>query len=117
MLSPQVLKALHEKLLAQQQELQMLAATDVESTSAVELDQSRVGRLSRMDALAGAEMARETARRRVLQLKLIDAALQKIDDDSYGECDECLEVINPQRLALDPAAPLCVECAGKLEQH
>jgi len=92
-----------------------LAQQESEAESTIELDQSRVGRLSRMDALAGAAMSQETARRRKLQLKQIGVALKKIAVGSYGECDECLEFIHTERLSLNPAAPLCIECATKME--
>jgi len=68
-----------------------------------------------MDALAGAAMSVETTRRRKLQLKLIKSALEKIEDGSYGECEDCLETIQPQRLSLNPAVPLCIKCATNLE--
>ncbi len=77
----------------------------------VELDQARLGRLSRMDALQGQAMALETERRRVVEIKRIDAALARIDDGSYGDCLACGEEIAPERLASDPTAPLCIGCA------
>ena len=60
-------------------------AEDAESAQKpVELDQTRVGRLSRMDALQGQAMAQETARRRDNEVARIDAALKRVDDDEYG---------------------------------
>ena len=44
----------------------------------VELDQSQVGRLSRMDAMQVQEMALEQERRREIELHKIDAALERI---------------------------------------
>lgn len=81
----------------------------------VELDQTRVGRLSRMDALQNQAMAQETERRRQHELTQIDAALRRLEDGSYGECLECGEPIAAKRLELDPSAPLCIGCAGKGE--
>jgi DnaK suppressor protein len=83
-----------------------------ESRQAVELDQSKVGRLSRMDAIQGQAMAQETERRRVLQLQRIDAALARLDEDEYGYCAACGEDIPEKRLDLDPAIPTCVGCAS-----
>jgi len=89
----------------------------ISSTQITELrDKLLAAELSRMDALAGAAMSEETARRRKLQLKLIKVALKKIKDGCYGECDECLEAIAVERLSLNPAVPLCIECATKLEK-
>ena len=96
-----------------------LAAVDAEAKAAsatVELDQQRVGRLSRMDAMQQQEMAKASVRRRTLALARIDAALKRIDDGEYGECLHCGEWIAPARLRVDPAATLCIQCAGKSEE-
>ena len=82
----------------------------------VELDQQRVGRLSRMDALQQQAMAKESGRRRQVELKRIAAALARIDEDDYGYCFRCGEDIPPARLNIDPACTLCVECAAKAER-
>lgn len=79
----------------------------------VELDQQAVGRLSRMDALQQQAMAMEAERRRGLQLGRIDAALKRVDDDSFGFCVLCEEEIGDKRLTLDPTTPTCVKCAER----
>lgn len=84
----------------------------VDERAPVELDQQMVGRLSRMDALQVQAMAQETSRRRSSQLGRIKAALARIEDGEYGYCLKCGEEIAMRRLELDPAAPLCIECAS-----
>lgn len=79
----------------------------------VELDQTRVGRLSRMDALQSQAMAQETERRRHQELDRIDQALQRLAKGEYGDCLECGEPIAQKRLAFDPSAALCIDCADK----
>jgi len=79
----------------------------------VELDQTRVGRLSRMDALQTQAMAKETERRRQQELIRIDTALSRLDDGTYGDCVNCDEPIAEKRLAFDPSALLCIDCANK----
>lgn len=93
------------------EELEREIAEDNDQADTVTLDQSRVGRLSRMDALQGQQMALETQRRRERQLKAARLALRKIESGDFGECDECGEPINPKRLAFDPTVPLCINCA------
>ena len=78
----------------------------------VELDQQMVGRLSRMDALQVQAMAQETSRRRADEMRRIEAALARIEDGEFGYCLECGEEIAMRRLELDPAAPLCIDCAS-----
>lgn len=46
------------------------------------------------------------------QLNRIAAALRKIDEGSYGRCEECGEPIDPRRLESVPDASLCIDCAG-----
>ncbi len=83
-----------------------------DSRRPVELDQTRVGRLSRMDALQDQAMALETERRREAELYRIDVAMKRLDDGEWGYCVTCGEDIPEKRLELDPAIPVCVDCAG-----
>ena len=87
-----------------------------EAAGTVELDQARVGRLSRMDALQAQAMSREAQRRRQQHMQQVDAALRRIDEGDYGYCLECGEEIAPARLDFDPAAALCIRCASRHEQ-
>jgi DnaK suppressor protein len=104
------------RLLQLQQELQGLKDTGEDAASVVELDQTSVGRLSRMDALQGQAMSKETGRRRQVELQKIAAALRRIDGGDYGYCLSCDEPVARERLALDPAATLCIDCANKKER-
>lgn len=99
------------RLLARQNELTALQATSKDERGPVELDQTRVGRLSRMDALQVQAMAVETERRRGVELRQIDSALQRLADGDYGYCVACDEPIAPKRLDFDPTTPLCIDCA------
>lgn len=77
------------------------------------LDQTAVGRVSRIDALQLQHIALETARRREQRLSLIDAALGRIESGEYGFCLDCEEAIDERRLGVDPAALRCIRCAEK----
>lgn len=107
--------AIRRKLEERLEELAALEAGDGRQadTAAVELDQSRVGRLSRMDAIQVQEMALAAKRRRQSELSRVRAALQRIDDGDYGYCVSCDEPIAAKRLEVDPATPTCIRCAGK----
>jgi DnaK suppressor protein len=106
------LKKMKAALLARGEELRALKDTSAEAGSTVELDQSMVGRLSRVDALQGQQMALATERRRDAELQRIDKALARIDAGDFGWCLKCDEPIAPKRLELDPAAPYCIGCAS-----
>jgi DnaK suppressor protein len=96
-------------LLAREEILSTREARDA-SAATVELDQSSVGRLSRMDALQQQAMAQDGQRRAVVSLQRIEAALRRCDDGSFGYCLGCDEPIDPRRLELDPAAGRCIAC-------
>ena len=103
----------YKKLLLER--LKVLAEVDGYVQNAcqpVELDQTRVGRLSRMDALQGQAMAQETARRRDNESARIRVALKRIEEGEYGYCLSCGELIASNRLALDPTATVCITCAS-----
>ncbi len=92
-------------------ELLSLQTSRDEAAATVTLDQSSVGRLSRMDALQQQAMAQNTKQRAELSLTRIEAALRRCEDGHYGYCHACEEPIDPQRLEFDPAATLCIACA------
>lgn len=102
-------------LIKKRDALQYVADSGEHAARTVELDQARVGRLSRMDALQGQAMAKESERRRQLEAQRISGALQRIDSGEYGYCLRCGEPIAQRRLRVDPAATLCVDCASSAE--
>ncbi|OOE91775.1 hypothetical protein BZG79_05865 [Salinivibrio sp. MA427] len=102
------LSALEAELLA---ELEVGEQNGADST--IILDQQSVGRLSRMDAMQGQQMAIEQKRRRKERLLQVRAAIKRIEDEDYGYCLDCDEPINPKRLEFDPCAQRCVVCEEK----
>jgi len=104
-------------LLEKKAALMEVEETGKEATQIVELDQSSVGRLSRMDAMQGQAMAIAANQRRQIELQEIEAALKRIDQEAYGYCLECDEEIAEPRLKLDPATPLCIDCASSKETN
>ena len=109
-------ESLKTRLMEQRAALLDVAASTREAAQTVELDQSRVGRVSRIDALQAQAMAKESDRRRLLALQRIGNALQRIEDGNYGNCLSCDQPIMENRLKVDPAALLCIDCAKKAEQ-
>jgi len=88
------------------------SAMSAEARSTVELDQVAVGRLSRMDAMQQQAMAEAAERTRQRDLVRIEMAERRIASGDYGYCEECGEEIPDGRLAIDPMATHCVNCAG-----
>ena len=50
------------------------------------------------------------------QILLINEALERIDDDEYGLCQNCENEINPKRLDAIPWARYCLNCQELVEQ-
>jgi RNA polymerase-binding transcription factor DksA len=45
------------------------------------------------------------------ELRMIDAALARLEEGEYGHCQKCGTEISPERLDLIPATPFCRHCA------
>lgn len=49
-------------------------------------------------------------------LNKIEAALEKIEQGVYGECENCGEEIGLKRLEARPVAELCIDCKAEQEK-
>ncbi|AFI84153.1 TraR/DksA family transcriptional regulator [Methylophaga nitratireducenticrescens] len=101
-----------QRLFLLKQEVEQSLTED--SHHVVELDQSRMGRLSRMDALQDQQLAIEVQRRLKRKLQAIEGALNRINDDDFGFCYLCDEAITEARLTFDPTVTRCLQCADKI---
>jgi DnaK suppressor protein len=77
----------------------------------LELDQSRVGRLSRMDAMQQQAMTQAAARLAAMEEQRIRTALKRMAGGDYGYCMHCDEKIADGRLQADPSLLTCIACA------
>jgi DnaK suppressor protein len=50
------------------------------------------------------------------QIILINEALERIEDEEYGSCQNCEKEINPKRLDAIPWARYCLNCQELVEQ-
>lgn len=94
------------------EELEQAAALSHDSRLPVELDQTSVGRLSRVDAMQRQAMASAAQARRQNETRMIAAALDRIATDDFGGCGGCGGPIPLPRLKLDAAIVTCIECAS-----
>lgn len=72
------------------------------------------------DAIQGnmlAEMSNRLSTRASFKLKQIEGALQRIDKQTYGLCQDCNEAIPEKRLILNPYFQTCVSCAEDRERQ
>ncbi|HDZ62256.1 MAG TPA: RNA polymerase-binding protein DksA [Nitrospirae bacterium] len=61
-------------------------------------------------------MLRLRDRERLL-LKKIDEAIDKIDTNAYGICEECSNEIGIKRLKARPVTNLCIDCKTQQEEQ
>jgi DnaK suppressor protein len=115
-LSDAQVEELRANLLALQGELRSMVAATAEGAKPVELDQARVGRLSRMDAIQVQQMAKASERAQALRLQQVSQALRRLADHEYGYCVRCEEPIGYRRLEARPETPFCVRCQGARER-
>ena len=108
------LEQIRQLLLKMKSDLQEQEKASKETGKPVELDQTKVGRISRMDAMQAQQMALDASRRRQLQLVKIENAFQRIESDDYGYCLGCDEDIDIRRLMVDPGNTHCIKCAEKM---
>lgn len=81
----------------------------VELTQPIEPDDA-IGRVSRMDAIVNKSINQEALRKSREKLNKVLISLERIDDEDFGTCIQCKEIIPIQRLLLMPGS-ICVKCA------
>jgi DnaK suppressor protein len=95
------------------------AESPVESTPAGELPVSEVetSPLDRATVRLLNDMTREAAGQRAKEVQLLRQALARIEDGSYGYCEECGQAIGASRLLARPEARLCIACQTRAERR
>jgi DnaK suppressor protein len=88
-----------------------------ETVRPLELDHSRVGRLSRMEAMQQQAMTQAAARLTAIEEQRIRTALKRMASGDYGYCMRCDEEIAEGRLRVDPSALNCIACARRDENR
>ena len=83
-----------------------------EALRTVELDQTAVGRLSRMDSLQNQSLSKGLRDREVVRLSQIREALARIEKGTFGVCTVCGGAIPFERLFVFPEAPECADCVS-----
>jgi DnaK suppressor protein len=109
-ISPEQLAELRAELERQLGRLRRSMQVSDEALRPVELDQTSVGRLSRIDSLQNQSMTRNLHEREQVKLAHIQEALRRCDDGSYGMCVECATEVPFERLFVFPETPTCQAC-------
>jgi DnaK suppressor protein len=111
--SAEDLAVLHDLLLKVKGDLEVMLADAAGQADTVELDQTAVGRISRIDAIQRQEMAKAQHRMAARRLTRVQQALVDFHDPEidFGACRDCGEPIPLGRLHARPEALFCVKCA------
>jgi len=108
---------LHADLIELRDSLTDAVAAGEVSSQPVTLDQSSVGRLSRMDAMQAQQVAKANLRSHRLRLKQVGLALEHVGNEEYGYCRRCEDPIGYPRLKAKPETPFCLICQGEIEKR
>jgi DnaK suppressor protein len=114
MMNQEDLQHFRVKLAAMQNEIRVISESTAQDFKPIALDQTSVGRVSRVDAMQLQQMSQETARRRQQLLLKIEGALRRIESGRFGRCFLCEAEIDLRRLSADPTITrrrACVENA------
>jgi DnaK suppressor protein len=107
------LDVLRAELERQLKKLQRSMQTTDRVMKPVQLDQSAVGRLSRIDNLQTQGLTAGLQAREQARLGQILEALKRLDAGTYGTCVVCGEPVSFERLMVFPEAPNCTACKGR----
>lgn len=109
-LTPDQLTELQAELDRQLAKLIKSMAVTKAALEPVMLDQTTVGRLSRIASLQNQGLAKNLAEREQVKLALIQKSLERMEQGSYGVCTECGDPVPFERLFVFPEAPTCAGC-------
>jgi DnaK suppressor protein len=112
-LGPETLK-IKERLLGKRSELLSL----IQSSKSLERDVGDLTFSNEIDlasSLEGREMIFQLTSRDRNELRLIEDALFRINDGTYGACESCEKKISLKRLQIMPLTALCIDCQEAAE--
>lgn len=103
-------KELLRKKIVSDIELLKRRIEDTESFSDPVAPDNAIGRISRMDAINNKSIFDASLRNSRNRLKLLESAMNSIDDSEYGICRKCHQPISVDRLKVRPEILFCASC-------
>jgi DnaK suppressor protein len=108
--SPQQLAELKDELERQLSRLEKSIRVSGEAAATVTLDQTAVGRLSRMDSLQNQSLTKNLQEREQVKLAQLLEAFKRLEEGTFGLCTGCGGEIPFERLFVMPEAGVCGGC-------
>lgn len=109
------LEQFHQKLLQKQQEL-MQAVARIEQDGRAADEEATQDIADKATNSYTKEFLFHQSNTERSQLQLVNDALTRLREGSYGECTTCGEELNLKRLDAVPWASMCISCQEKVEQ-
>jgi DnaK suppressor protein len=103
-------EVLLEKRAALANQVERLAQDAAESSEATENSKSPLSNAENASEAYEQDFAFMSMESEEDLLRKVDRALQRMRENTYGECEECSAAINPERLEALPWATMCVKC-------
>lgn len=98
-----VIKNLHDKKAELQQRINAIAADFKKGRSQDFSEQTSESENN--------EVLNEIHHEAKVELRLVEQAITRIENNEYGFCQQCAELINPERLNILPYTDTCINCA------
>jgi DnaK suppressor protein len=111
--SDQLAKAreiLLEKRAALANQVELLVKEAADSTEATENSKSPINSAENASDVFDQDFAFMSMESEEELLRKVDRALVRVREKTYGECEECAQLINPDRLEALPWATMCIKC-------
>ncbi len=113
-MNPVMIEYFRQKLLHWKQELQRESSETIQHLQAESLHEADLADRATLETDRSLELRTRDRERKLISK--IDAALRRIEDGSYGFCEETLEPISLQRLEARPIATLSIEAQERHER-
>lgn len=111
-MTPEDRKKINIALIAKKKKVEFKITDLKELTQPIPPEDS-IGRISRMDAINNRSINEATLRTTQSILNNINLALERINDDDFGNCNLCGAEIPIGRLLIMPGSSKCTNCASR----
>lgn len=117
MLALEEIDEFKQRIATELEEVERALEDGATGRATVALDQTSVGRLSRMDAMQQQAMASGVKDRLLRQKSRLQAAAIRMANNHFGNCCDCGGAIPVERLRADVATPFCAYCQEEIDER
>ncbi len=111
-ITPAQIQQIRSELLRTLARIERSLKTSTSGSRPENLDQTCIGRLSRIEALQNQGLIQSLKERERIQLEQVVDALSRIEQGIYGICTACRTPIQSERLLVFPETRTCTPCGS-----